>query len=189
MAAAIFAMIMAMMASPASTFAELRVGEPEWNAKNDKGDSTSASKWTVKNQNTTCIEVMTLCVDCTEANLCQKDADKKVYEPPVGKCYSPSLLWPGDDAWGPFDVLDTWSSSSSLPSTSSSFQHLDNISSNGTRTRSQFLPPNTLTRAFYATKDGSCGGSATDNYDLPVDTCLGPFGKPRPWGVFTSKCA
>ena len=41
-----------------------------------------------------------------------------------------------------------------------------------------------ISRSFYATTDGSCGGKATDGFDLPLHTCLGPFGLPRPWGEF-----
>ena len=41
-----------------------------------------------------------------------------------------------------------------------------------------------LIRTFYSSNDGSCV-NATDSYKLEYDTCLGPFGEPRPWGVFT----
>ena len=41
----------------------------------------------------------------------------------------------------------------------------------------------TLNRSFYASKDGSCS-KRTDGFDLPLGECVGPFGKPRPWGKF-----
>jgi hypothetical protein len=41
-----------------------------------------------------------------------------------------------------------------------------------------------LTREFFATKNGTCLGEPTDSFDLPLGVCVGPFGKPRPWGVF-----
>jgi hypothetical protein len=44
--------------------------------------------------------------------------------------------------------------------------------------------PLRLTRTFYSSTDGSCT-TVTDSYDLEYNTCLGPFGAPRPWGVFT----
>ena len=34
-------------------------------------------------------------------------ADPRSYISPVGSCYSPSALWPGDPQWGEFDILDT----------------------------------------------------------------------------------
>lgn len=41
-----------------------------------------------------------------------------------------------------------------------------------------------VTRRLYASTNGTCAGTATDRFELPLDVCLGPFGKPRPWGVF-----
>jgi len=41
-----------------------------------------------------------------------------------------------------------------------------------------------MKRTFYASSDGTCT-TETDSYELEYDTCLGPFGLPRPWGVFT----
>ena len=80
--------------------------------------------------------------------------DEKSYLTPVDVCYSPSKLFPGDRQWGVYDVRDS-------------------------------LTPLTrrLRRAFYNTKDGSCGAE-TDHFDIPLDQCVGPFGKPRPWGEF-----
>lgn len=80
-------------------------------------------------------------------------SDCKAYSPPLGICYSPPKLWPGDVQWGTADTLDTC---------------------NGTH----------LDRSFYSSSNGSCT-ARTDGFSLPLDTCVGPFGKPRPWGNFS----
>ena len=41
-----------------------------------------------------------------------------------------------------------------------------------------------LERSFFRTNDGTCTDE-TDNYSLPLEECVGPFGKPRPWGKFS----
>ena len=41
-----------------------------------------------------------------------------------------------------------------------------------------------LVRTLFRTNDGTCV-DATDSWTLPLDECVGPFGKPRPWGKFT----
>jgi peptide methionine sulfoxide reductase MsrB len=81
--------------------------------------------------------------------------DVRSYVTPLNICYSPSQLFPGDPQWGAFDVRDS-------------------------------ITPLTrrLRRAFYDTKDGSCGAE-TDHFDVPLDQCVGPFGTPRPWGEFS----
>ncbi|GMH54982.1 hypothetical protein TL16_g08828 [Triparma laevis f. inornata] len=38
-------------------------------------------------------------------------------------------------------------------------------------------------RVIFDSKNGTCL-NATDTYILQYDKCLGPFGAPRPWGVF-----
>ena len=40
-----------------------------------------------------------------------------------------------------------------------------------------------LHRTFYASADGSCTNK-TDSFTVPLNECVGPFGKPRPWGSF-----
>ena len=79
-------------------------------------------------------------------------SDCKTYRPPLGRCYSPPLLFPADPQWGSSDVLDTCNSTH-------------------------------LRRSFYASADGSCKRK-TGGFDLPLGVCVGPFGKPRPWGSF-----
>ena len=82
-------------------------------------------------------------------------AGAKSYLTPLDVCYSPPALFQDDPQWGAFDVRD------------------------------RILPlTRRLRRAFYNTKDGSCGAE-TDHFDVPLDQCVGPFGKPRPWGEFS----
>lgn len=42
----------------------------------------------------------------------------------------------------------------------------------------------TLKRTFFRTNDSTCR-DATDEFSLPLDECVGPFGTPRPWGKFS----
>jgi hypothetical protein len=41
-----------------------------------------------------------------------------------------------------------------------------------------------FTRTFHLSRDGSCQ-KPTDQFTLPFGACVGPFGKPRPWGNFS----
>ena len=45
------------------------------------------------------------------------------------------------------------------------------------------LDSSTFTRKFYASKDRRCIGQ-TDQFELPFNECVGPFGQPYPWGKF-----
>ena len=40
-----------------------------------------------------------------------------------------------------------------------------------------------VSRSFYSSTDGSCR-NRTDGFVIPTNQCVGPFGKPRPWGTF-----
>ena len=107
----------------------------------------AAGLWREPAQNKT-RENMTVCgplARCTE--------DCKTYQPPLGACYSPPILWPRDSQWGSSDTFDEC---------------------NATH----------LSRSFYASTDGTCA-TRTDGFDLPLHACVGPFGKPRPWGQFS----
>ena len=42
-------------------------------------------------------------------------------------------------------------------------------------------------RAFFDSTDASCGRESS-SYVLPLHECIGPFGKPRPWGIFNMSC-
>jgi len=41
-----------------------------------------------------------------------------------------------------------------------------------------------ISRSFFAATDVNCK-TRTDGFELPLGECLGPFGKPRPWGTFS----
>lgn len=41
-----------------------------------------------------------------------------------------------------------------------------------------------LHRSFFASTNGTCT-ARTDSFSLPLHSCIGPFGKPRPWGTFS----
>lgn len=43
-----------------------------------------------------------------------------------------------------------------------------------------------IVRSFFTSTNGSCANQ-TDEFTLPLDVCVGPFGKPRPWGKFACK--
>ena len=101
------------------------------------------------------VEMMTLCLNCTRSDECAGDSDPQVFTVPVGECFNPLATWP--------DSGDVWGE----------FDILDECGELA------------LTRTFFASTNGSCAGAPTDSYTLPYDTCLGPFGAPRPWGVFT----
>lgn len=43
----------------------------------------------------------------------------------------------------------------------------------------------TLVRTIFDTDNSTCR-DATDTFEIPMNECVGPFGKPRPWGIFIS---
>jgi len=107
--------------------------------------------------NQTMVETMTLCLNCSLADLCVDDNDPQNFLVPVGTCFNPLLIYPDSgDVWGEYDVLD----------------------------ECNYL---SITRKIFSSTNATCSGEVTDEYHLPYDSCLGPFGAPRPWGVFTCK--
>jgi hypothetical protein len=76
-------------------------------------------------------------------------------------CYNGAQLFPNDNnSWGPYDILDA----------RILIDENDNT---------------VFRRTFYSSQNGSCRDMPTDEYDLPLNECVGPFGKPRPWGIFS----
>ena len=48
------------------------------------------------------------------------------------------------------------------------------------------LPTETaFDRTFYASADGSCTGAEGAPLTIPFDECIGPFGTPRPIGMYS----
>jgi hypothetical protein len=82
-------------------------------------------------------------------------SDCRSYQTPLGSCYNPQVLFPKDVSWADVDVFD------------------------------MVLSDVEFKRSFFSTTDGSCAGDATDIFQLRVAECVGPFGKPRPWGNFS----
>ena len=82
-----------------------------------------------------------------------------MYQTPLWECYNGQELFPGDNSWGAFDIMDIPMGNSKDVA---SFQ-----------------------RNFFASQNGTCLGDPTDRFVLPTHACVGPFGPPRPWGNFT----
>eukprot|EP00929_Paragymnodinium_shiwhaense_P113081 TRINITY_DN81349_c0_g1_i1.p2 TRINITY_DN81349_c0_g1~~TRINITY_DN81349_c0_g1_i1.p2 ORF type:complete len:169 (-),score=16.60 TRINITY_DN81349_c0_g1_i1:296-802(-) len=107
-------------------------------------------------------ETMTLCMNCTHAteggvaaSCTSADDDPEVFHPPLDTCFNPRKLWPASKS-------EAWGASDVLDQCNAGVSVL---------------------RTFYDSTDGSCSG-IRDTYTLPLGVCLGPFGAPRPWGVF-----
>ena len=127
---------------------------------------------------------MLLCKYCTKAAINENSlGDCKQYTTPLNKCYNPQSLYPNDVSWGDIDIYD------------------------------ELILNNQLNRTFYKSKDGTCDGrvekiselllsgiiepnnnddnkndidgEGTSSYILPLNECVGPFGKPRPFGKFS----
>eukprot|EP00565_Helicotheca_tamesis_P008577 CAMPEP_0185728774 /NCGR_PEP_ID=MMETSP1171-20130828/4161_1 /TAXON_ID=374046 /ORGANISM="Helicotheca tamensis, Strain CCMP826" /LENGTH=168 /DNA_ID=CAMNT_0028397517 /DNA_START=67 /DNA_END=573 /DNA_ORIENTATION=+ len=104
----------------------------------------------------------TLCAD-----KCKSDC--KTYVTPLNECYNGLIMFPDDESWGQFDIMDVTMTDYTMPG-------------------QQFQ------RNFYETTDGSCGEAAggqipgvpTDDFTLPFGECVGPFGAPRPWGTMNT---
>ena len=87
--------------------------------------------------------------------------DCKTYITPLNKCYSSGKLFPNDPSWSGLDISD--------------------------RT---IFDDTMLLRTIYAhSSNGSCLPSKDDDDDdrfqIDLNVCVGPFGKPRPWGIFS----
>ena len=41
-----------------------------------------------------------------------------------------------------------------------------------------------IVRSLYNSMNASCSGPPTGGFTVRLGECVGPFGKPRPWGVF-----
>ena len=78
----------------------------------------------------------------------------KTYITPMYMCYSSSLLFPNDPSWSGKDLRD-----------------------------GIICDSKTLVRTIFDTDDNTCRGTG-DTFHIPLNECVGPFGKPRPWGIF-----
>jgi len=41
-----------------------------------------------------------------------------------------------------------------------------------------------FTRRIYGSQHAKCDGTPTDSFTVGLGECVGPFGRPRPWGSF-----
>jgi hypothetical protein len=82
------------------------------------------------------------------------------YGTPIAVCFSPKWLFPKDPLWGEGDILDIIDSDGEGQGVSASFS-----------------------RTIFESTNGTCR-TLTDNFIVPLDVCVGPFDKPRPWGTF-----
>ena len=87
--------------------------------------------------------------------------DCRNYITPLHQCYNGRELFPSDPSWSEFDILDTIIMSNDDGNDDSS-----------------------LERFIFDSTDKSCR-NVVDYFVLPTNTCVGPFGAPRPWGTFT----
>ena len=102
------------------------------------------------------------------------DENCVIFQTPIQTCFNGRTLFPHDmdHSWGPYDIYDEL------------IHHPYNQ-------RIAYFH-----RYFFLTRDSSCAqdrtkknisidlSKAADVYKLPLEICVGPFGKPRPWGEF-----
>ncbi|CAB9504938.1 expressed unknown protein [Seminavis robusta] len=102
----------------------------------------------------------TLCEDKCQSH-CRE------YQTPFYQCFQGAALFPNDPSWNATGyILD-------FPLNHSHFQ------------RQFFDTTNTYPTTLLVVS--ACQGTPTDEFVLPFRTCVGPFGKPRPWGTFDEK--
>jgi hypothetical protein len=128
-----------------------------------------------------CEETLVLCLNCSDTDGCSRDNDPKTYTFPADTCISPPHLWPGDPTWASFDVLDTVDAEEDDG-------HLV-AGSGGNSSSTALKKKQSVTRKFFASENGTCAGEPTDSFKLPLAVCVGPYGKPRPWGVSSLNCS
>jgi hypothetical protein len=98
---------------------------------------------------------------CLNTTLCKDYCETCCisYITPLNSCFNPQTLFPRDESWGEGDVLD------------------GNVTFSSDDGQVSFV------RTFYSTNDSTSGG-LYESEILPLNECVGPFGAPRPWGIF-----
>lgn len=91
--------------------------------------------------------------------------DCRTFVTPMHQCYNGKQLFPVDPSWSTFDILDI------------AVAMADNDNENANEI--------SFERFIFDSTDATCRGNVVDYFVLPTDTCVGPFGEPRPWGTFT----
>jgi hypothetical protein len=74
------------------------------------------------------------------------------YATPVGECFNAQQFFPNDPSWSEFDIFD------------------------------ELIGKASIKRSFFTSSNGTCVGQPTDEFVLPLNQCIGPWGEPRPWG-------
>ena len=101
----------------------------------------------------------------------------RLYEKPLYKCYNGQDMFPDDPSWSEYDILDAY--------LCNEIGTVDTVAGRAQDGRINTSACNSFVRTFYASKDSTCQDK-TDSFDsLPLKECIGPFGEPRPWGVFS----
>jgi hypothetical protein len=133
----------------------------------------------------------------SEQTLCKDKCktDCKAYRIPIGKCFNPNTLFPGDSQWGHEDVKDVLKTTNTIIiSTATTDSQSSEATANGNSSdnnndshliadRLSDVKPLTLERTLFSSRDGSCQ-TPTGHFEVPLGICVGPFGDPRPWGSF-----
>ena len=112
-----------------------------------------------------------------------KEKDCQTYLTPIRTCYSSSKLFPEDPSWSGYDIFDAivHASDTRRRSTRSSSSTVVSTQTNNTAAGTSLL----LVRTIYQTTNGTCVPSSQDVvFRLELQQCVGPFGRPRPWGIF-----
>lgn len=89
---------------------------------------------------------------------CYLESNCTSYLSPISECYDSGALFPNDPSWSGKDVLDT------------------------------VICQTLIRRIFGSSRNGTCVASPSedddDRFQIPLNECVGPFGQPRPWGMF-----
>ena len=110
-----------------------------------------------------------------------KEKDCQTYLTPIRTCYSSSKLFPEDPSWSGYDIFDAIVPTSTNTRRRSTSSTVVSTQTNNTAAGTSLL----LVRTIYQTTNGTCVPSSQDVvFRLELQQCVGPFGRPRPWGIF-----
>lgn len=151
-----------------------------------QGATTAATAQTKPNPDAPIYLLTILCKGRCNGNDCLE------YITPLNECYNGQHLFPNDRSWGNVYIVDellirntgakynTETSKVSLKRTiykkitrnNTGVDGDNNVGDNGDVA---------VVSSLSSCHDGTNG---TDVFQLPMNECVGPFGKPRPWGMF-----
>jgi hypothetical protein len=97
--------------------------------------------------------------------------DCKIYPTPLNKCFNGALRFPNDPSWADdLYLLDLI------------VESIDNVD---TLWRRFFPTISACNATTTSTNESTSHNKPTDEMILPLNECIGPFGRPRPWGKFS----